>query len=161
FSMVKYKVIAKAGNFSDGMQNALPVLSNRTLVTETMPMWVRSGQSKTFVLEKLKNNTSKTLEHHRLTLEITSNPAWYAVQALPYLMEYPYECNEQTFARLYANALASHVANSNPRIKEVFQQWKSLKSSDALLSNLEKNQELKSLLIQETPWLRDAQSEAE
>ena len=155
---VQYKIIAKAGDFSDGEQNVLPVLSNRMLVTETLPMWVRSNQTKTFTLDKLKNNTSSSLKHHKLTLEVTSNPAWYAVQALPYLMEYPYECSEQTFARYYANTLASHIANSNPRIQEVFKQWK---SSDALLSNLEKNQELKSLIIQETPWLRDAQSETE
>ncbi|MGR7813463.1 alpha-2-macroglobulin family protein [Lacinutrix undariae] len=155
---VEYKVIAKSGNFSDGEQNALPVLSNRMLVTETLPMWVKSNETRTFTLDKLKNNTSSTLTHHKLSLEITSNPAWYAIQALPYLMEYPYECNEQTFSRYYANALASHIANSNPRIKAVFEQWK---SSDALLSNLEKNEELKSILIQETPWLRDAQSETE
>ncbi|MDY0780106.1 alpha-2-macroglobulin family protein [Tenacibaculum sp. IB213877] len=155
---VQYKVVAKAGDFSDGEQNVLPVLSNRMLVTETLPMWVRSNQTKTFTLDKLKNQTSTTLSHHKLTLEVTSNPAWYAVQALPYLMEYPYECSEQTFARYYANTLASHIANSNSRIQEVFNAWK---SSDALLSNLEKNQELKSLIIQETPWLRDAQSETE
>lgn len=155
---VQYKIIAKAGNFSDGEQNVLPVLSNRMLVTETLPMWIRSDQTKTFTLDKLKDNKSTTLKHHKLTLEMTSNPAWYAVQALPYLMEYPYECAEQTFSRYYANTLASYIANSNPRIQEVFNQWK---SSDALLSNLEKNQELKSLLIQETPWLRDAQSETE
>ncbi|PIB28223.1 alpha-2-macroglobulin family protein [Maribacter sp. 4G9] len=155
---VEYKIIAKSGTFSDGEQGALPVLTNRMLVTETLPMWVRSNENKTFVLDKLKNVSSTTLENHQLTLEITSNPAWYAVQALPYLMEYPYECNEQTFSRYYANTLASHIANSNPRIKEVFDQWA---NSDALLSNLEKNQELKSLLIQETPWLRDAQSETE
>ncbi len=155
---IQYKIVAKAGNFSDGEQNMLPVLSNRMLVTETLPMWVRSNQTKTFTLDKLKNNTSTSLKHHKLTLEITSNPAWYAVQALPYLMEYPYECSEQTFARYYANTLASFIANSNPKIQEVFNQWK---SSDALLSNLEKNQELKSLIIQETPWLRDAQSETE
>src|SRR5690606_38786580 len=94
---VQYKIIAKAGDYSDGEQNALPVLSNRMLVTETLPMWIRSIQTKTFTLEKLKNNTSTTLKNHKLTLEITSNPAWYAVQALPYLMEYPYECNEQVF----------------------------------------------------------------
>ena len=155
---VQYKVIAKAGDFSDGEQNALPVLSNSMLVTETLPMWVKSNQTKTFTLDKLKTNTSTTLKNHKLTLEVTSNPAWYAVQALPYLMEYPYECNEQTFSRYYANALASHIANSNPRIQEVFNQWR---NTDALLSNLEKNQELKSILIQETPWLRDAQSETE
>jgi len=89
---------------------------------------------------------------------MTSNPAWYAVQALPYLMEYPYECAEQTFSRYYANSLARHIANANPKIQEVFNQWK---NTDALLSNLEKNQELKSLMIQETPWLRDAQNETE
>jgi uncharacterized protein YfaS (alpha-2-macroglobulin family)/predicted DCC family thiol-disulfide oxidoreductase YuxK len=155
---VQYKIVAKAGDFSDGEQNALPVLSNRMLVTETLPMWIRSNESKTFSLDKLKNNTSSTLKNHKLTLEITSNPAWYAVQALPYLMEYPYECNEQTFSRFYANALASYIANSNPRIQEVFNQWK---SQDVLISNLEKNDELKSILIQETPWLRDAQSETE
>ena len=154
---VQYKIIAKAGDFGDGEQNMLPVLTNRTLVTESMPMWVRSNQTKTFNLDKLKNVSSTTLKHHKLTLEITSNPAWYAVQALPYLMEYPYECNEQTFSKYYANTLASHIATSNPRIKEVFEQWA---NSDALLSNLEKNEELKSLLIQETPWLRDAQSES-
>ena len=155
---VKYKIVAKAGDFTDGEENALPVLSNRMLVTETLPMWLRSGQTKTFTLDKLKNNSSTTLKSHYLTLEVTSNPAWYAVQALPYLMEYPYECAEQTFSRYYANALGSHIANSNPRIQEVFNQWK---TSDALLSNLEKNQELKSLIIQETPWVRDAQSETE
>ncbi|RRQ49332.1 alpha-2-macroglobulin [Maribacter algicola] len=155
---VQYKIVAKSGTYSDGEQGALPVLTNRMLVTETLPMWVRSNEDKTFVLDKLKNVSSKTLDHQKLTLEITSNPAWYAVQALPYLMEYPYDCNEQTFSKYYANTLASHIANSNPRIKEVFDQWA---NSDALLSNLEKNQELKSLLIQETPWLRDAQSETE
>ena len=155
---VQYKIVAKAGDFSDGEQNVLPVLSNRMLVTETLPMWVSSNQTKTFALNKLKKNTSSTLKNHKLTLEVTSNPVWYAIQSLPYLMEYPYDCAEQTFSRFYANTLASFVANSNPKIQEVFNAWK---SSDALLSNLEKNQELKSLIIQETPWLRDAQSETQ
>ncbi|MEM6685551.1 MAG: MG2 domain-containing protein [Bacteroidota bacterium] len=154
----QYTITARAGEFSDGEQNALPVLSNRMLVTETLPMWIRSNQTKTFTLDKLAESTSTTLTHHKLSLEMTSNPAWYAVQALPYLMEYPYDCSEQTFSRYYANTLASHIANSNPRIQQVFNQWK---SSDALLSNLEKNQELKSLILQETPWVRDAQSETE
>ncbi|GAA3565124.1 carboxypeptidase-like regulatory domain-containing protein [Snuella lapsa] len=156
--VVQYKVIAKSGNFSDGEQNILPVLTNRMLVTETLPMWIKSNEARTFTLDKLKTNTSSTLKHHKLTLEMTSNPAWHAVQALPYLMEYPYDCNEQTFSRYYANALASHIANSNPKIQDVFKQWA---TQDVLISNLEKNQELKQLLIQETPWLRDAQSETE
>ena len=155
-----YVVKAKAGNQTDAEQNFIPVLSNRMLVTETMPMWVRSGQSKAFVMDKLLHPQSKTLKNHKVTLEITSNPAWYAVQALPYLMEYPYECSEQTFSRYYANTLAAHIVKQNPKIKQVFDVWKNYQS-DALLSNLEKNQELKNILIEETPWLRDAKSESE
>ncbi|WP_150451046.1 alpha-2-macroglobulin family protein [Arenibacter lacus] len=155
---IQYKVMATANNYSDGEQNILPVLSNRTLVTETLPMWINGNQTKSFTMEKLKNPLSPTLRHHRLSLEITSNPVWYAVQALPYLMEYPSENNEQVFSRYYANTLGAHIAQSNARIQEVFSQWA---NSDALLSNLEKNQELKSILIAETPWLRDAQSESE
>lgn len=155
---VTYKILAQSGNYSDGEQNVLPVLTNRMLVTETLPMWINSNETKTFTLDKLKSTTSPTLKHHKLTLEITSNPAWYAVQALPYLMEYPYDCNEQIFSRYYANALAQSIVTSNPKIEAVFNQWK---SQDALLSALEKNPELKSILIEETPWLRDAESETE
>ncbi len=155
---VQYRIVAKAGDFSDGEQNILPVLSNRMLVTETMSLQVKENEKKTFTLEKLKNNTSKTLTNHKLTLEITSNPVWYAIQAIPYLMEFPHECSEQIFSRYYANSLAAYLMNSNPKIESVFKQWV---SSDALISNLEKNSELKSIIIEETPWLRDAQSETE
>jgi TonB-dependent SusC/RagA subfamily outer membrane receptor len=155
---VQYRIVASSGKFSDGEQNILPVLQNRMLVTETLPMSVRSGETKTFTLDKLKSNTSTTLKHHQVTMEVTSNPVWYAIQSLPYLIEYPHECAEQMFSRYYGNTLASFLLNSNPKLKQVFDQWS---SSGQLISALEKNPELKSLIIQETPWLRDAQSESE
>jgi len=98
-----------------------------------------------------------------LTVQITSNPAWYAVQALPYLMEFPHECSEQLFNRLYANTLARFIARSDPRIRKVFDAWKAeeLHGGKALLSNLEKNEQLKSVLLMETPWVRDAKSETD
>jgi uncharacterized protein YfaS (alpha-2-macroglobulin family) len=155
-----YRITAAAGNYSDGEENTLPVLPNRMLVTETMPMMVRAGQTKNFTFDKLVNENSKTLINKSLTLEYTQNPAWYAVQALPYMMEYPYECSEQIFSRYYANSLATGLVNKMPVIKRVFDQWK-LTNSAELLSNLEKNQELKATLIEETPWLRAAENETE
>jgi hypothetical protein len=155
---VKYRIVAKADDFSDGEENVLPILTNRMLVTESMPMPIRGNQSKTFNFEKLKNNKSKTLRHHRYTVEFTSNPAWYALQAMPYMMEYPYECAEQTFTRYYSNAIATHIMNSNPRIKEVIEKWGE-DSPEAFLSNLQKNQELKSLILEETPWVLNAKDE--
>jgi uncharacterized protein YfaS (alpha-2-macroglobulin family) len=160
-SAATYRVVARAGDFSDGEESTLPILTNRMLVTESLPLPVPGNSTKSFVFEKLKNSgSSTTIKNHKLTLEYTSNPAWYAVQALPYMMEYPYECNEQIFTRFYANSLASHIANSNPRIKRVFDSWKNTPNSEALLSNLEKNQELKAMLLQETPWVLDAKNES-
>jgi uncharacterized protein YfaS (alpha-2-macroglobulin family) len=155
-----YRLTADAGQYTDGEENTIPLLPNRMLVTESMPMMVRPGQGQTFTFDKLVNQTSKTLQNKSLTLEYTQNPVWYAVQALPYMMEFPYECSEQIFSRYYANSLATSLVNKMPVIKKVFDQWKST-SSTQLLSNLEKNQELKSILIEETPWLRDAENETE
>jgi len=157
---VTYRMVAKAGNFTDGEENTLPVLSNRTLVTESLPLWIKSKETKTFSLDKLINNHSQTLTNQKLTLEFTSNPAWYAIQALPYLMEFPYECAEQIFSRFYSNSIATHIVTSDPKIKKVFETWKNIQP-DALLSNLEKNQELKGLLLEETPWVREAKGESE
>jgi Bacterial Alpha-2-macroglobulin MG10 domain/Alpha-2-macroglobulin family/MG2 domain len=157
-SATMFRVVAKAGDFSDGEENVLPILSNRMLVTESMPMPIRGNQTREFKFEKLLNNKSKTLKHHRYTVEFTSNPAWYALQAMPYMMEYPYECAEQTFTRYYSNAIATHIMNSNPKIQKIIEDWGE-NSPEAFLSNLQKNQELKSLMLEETPWVLDAKSE--
>ncbi|MCP4146965.1 MAG: hypothetical protein GY757_04360, partial [bacterium] len=159
---VTYRLVAASGKFSDGEEQAVPILKNRMLVTETLPLPVRAGKSKDYTFKKLVNSDkSTTIKHHKLTLEFTANPVWYAVQALPYLMEYPHECMEQVFSRYYAHGIASHIVNSNPKIKRVFDVWKSTKDSNALLSNLEKNQELKSLLLHETPWVMNANNETQ
>ncbi|HEX7410683.1 MAG TPA: alpha-2-macroglobulin family protein, partial [Bacteroidales bacterium] len=159
---ITYRVTAQSGAYSDGEEMAIPVLTNRMLVTESLPLPINGKQTKTFKFDKLLNSGSagSTLRNHKLTLEFTSNPAWYAVQALPYLMEYPYQCAEQVFSRYYANSIATHIANSNPKIKRVFDSWKNL-SPDALRSNLEKNQELKAVLLEETPWVLQSNSESE
>ncbi len=156
---ILWRVTAQSGAFSDGEENLLPVVTNRMLVTESLVMSVRGGQTKNFELKSLSENTSRTAKTQAFTLEFTPNPAWYAVQSLPYLMEYPHECTEQIMSRLFANTLASSVANSNPKIKAVFDRWKS--EGKALTSNLAKNQELKTALLEETPWVLEAQSEAQ
>ena len=151
----------EGASFSDGEEAAIPVLTNRILVTESLPLNMRNTDAKTFKFEKLINSsTSSTLTTHALTVEYTSNPAWYAIQALPYLMEYPYECSEQTFSKYYANTLASFISNSSPKIKAVFERWK-ITDTAALMSNLQKNEELKAVLLQETPWVLDAQNETQ
>ena len=156
---VKYQVSASAGAFTDGEEAMLPVVTNRILITETLPLPVKAKETRTFVFKSMQANASSTADHHRYTVEMTTSPAWYAVQALPYLMEYPHECAEQIFNRLYANTLASHIAVKFPAIKQTYDTWRNT-NDDALLSNLQKNEELKSAMLDETPWVRDAMGES-
>ena len=154
---LQYKIIAKSGNFSDGEENILPVLSNSILVTESIPLWVREKSKKEVVFENLKNNDSKTLRNHLFTLEYTSNPVWMAIQSLPYLMEYEHECAEQTFSRYYANFIAKQIIESNPKVASVLESWK---NEGKTKSKLEINEELKSILLAETPWFFNADEDS-
>ena len=160
--VVVYRIKAKSGDFTDGEEKAIPVLKNRMLVTESLPMPLKGNQTRSFKFEKLINSgkDSKTLKNYKFTLEFSSNPAWYAVQALPYIMESEVESADNIFDRYYANSIASYLVNLNPKIKSVFDVWKNY-TPDALLSNLEKNEELKSAILQETPWVMDAKNETE
>jgi uncharacterized protein YfaS (alpha-2-macroglobulin family) len=158
-----WRIVAKAndGSVSDGEENMLPVLTNRMLVTESLTLHMRGSGTGNFRFDKLlSSGSSETLTNQALTVEYTSNPVWNAVQALPYMMQYPYECAEQTWNRYYANSLATVVANSSPKIKQVFEQWRT-EDTAALLSNLQKNEELKSVLLEETPWVLAAKNEAQ
>ncbi|MHC4204759.1 MAG: alpha-2-macroglobulin family protein, partial [Planctomycetota bacterium] len=154
-----YKAVGATTRLSDGEEGYLPVLSRRILVTESLPLPIRGPQTKEFEFTKLlESGQSDTLRHQSLTVQMVSQPAWYAVMALPYLMEYPYECSEQIFNRLYANTLAAYIANSDPKIRHIFEQWK---ATPALDSPLEKNEDLKTVTLEETPWVRQAIAESE
>jgi TonB-dependent SusC/RagA subfamily outer membrane receptor len=155
---LQYKIVAKSETHTDGESGILPVLSNRILVTEAQPLWIPSGKTKEVEFKKLKLPTSSTQKNHKFTLEYTSNPAWFAIKSLPYLMEFPYECAEQTFSRFYANALAEDIIIKNPKIESVFESWR---KNNAVESPLEKNETLKSILISESPWVRDLKTDQE
>lgn len=154
-----YKAVASTGKISDGEEGFIPVLSRRILVTESLPLPIRGAGVKKFNFDSLaKSVSSKTIKNVGLTVQMVSQPAWYAIMALPYLMEYPYECSEQVFNRFYANSLARHIVNSDPKIKRIFELWK---GTPALDSPLEKNQDLKAVMLEETPWYRAAQNESQ
>jgi hypothetical protein len=157
--VLTYRVVGATGSVSDGEEGFLPVLSRRILVTESLPLPIRGNQTKTFDFARLQlAGQSDTLQSQTLTVQMTSNPAWYAVMALPYLMEYPHQCSEQVFNRLYANSLGRHIVSSDPKIARIFEQWR---GTDALDSPLEKNQDLRNVLIAESPWLLAGKKESQ
>jgi hypothetical protein len=161
FNVLTYQVKATAGNYTDGEEKTVPVLPNRMLVTESLPLPINGKETKDFTFDKLlKSDESSSLKNYRLTLEFASNPAWYAVQALPVISDAKYKNTISVFGSFFANSIAFYLAKSDPKIQRVFESWKN-QSPESLLSNLEKNQELKTLILEQTPWVMQAQNEAE
>lgn len=144
--------------FSDGEQKAIAVLPNRMLVTDAVPVFVKEGQTKTFVLENLKNNTSKTATNVSNTLELTTNPIWEVIFALPSLKNDNHLSADVVFNKWFADVLATEIFKADPKMKTVFDEYQ---AKSLLNSNLEKNQELMQLLLDETPWVLDSKNETE
>lgn len=160
--MLGVRIIAESALFSDGEQHVLSVLPNRMLVTESMTMNVNGIQTKDFVLDKLAGNKSNTLSNYRLTLEYTGNPAWYAVQALPTLSNPTNENAVNWFASYYVNTLGSAITQQYPKVTNMIKAWKQQGGDkETLMSKLQKNEELKAVLLEETPWVLDAKDETE
>jgi hypothetical protein len=164
---------------SDGEQHYLPILPNRDHVTVTVPFTQHEPGTKTIDLQKLIPDDATQA---KLTVEYTNNPAWLMIQALPAIGHPHDDCALCQAASYYANALGLNIIAQNPQAKEVFEQWSSelengkMKNENSaapdhtaqsnsqfstLNSQLQKNQELKDLLLNETPWVIDADREQE
>ncbi len=156
------RIVAQNATFSDGEQHVLAVLSNRMLVTESMPIDILKAGTSTFTMDKLQQNNSSTVSNYRLTLEYASNPAWYAVQALPTMSNPTNENAVNWFASYYVNTLGSSIIRQYPKVSAMIQAWqKQGADKQTLVSKLQKDEELKSVLLEETPWVLDAKDETE
>ena len=155
--MIGCRIIAKGDKGSDGEQHLIPVLSNQIMLTESTPFYLFNKDQEIVHLQ-----TEKGIQPFRTTLELTANPIWYAVQALPTINQPENENIISWFGSYYGNTLAYHIASSHPRIQQAIRQWEA-KGEDVstLYSNLEKNPELKTILLQETPWVLEAENETD
>ena len=156
--------MATTDEFSDGEQHYLPILPNRERVTVTYPFTQNEPGTTTIDLTKLfpANSQQPTANSSKLTIEYTNNPAWLMIQALPAIGHPHDDCAICQAASLYANSIGKYIVDQVPQAKTVFAQWKLEQGSETSLhSQLEKNQELKDLVLNETPWVADADREQE
>lgn len=157
--MMVCRITAGGNGFSDGEQHYLPVMPSKELVTNTLP--ITQTQPGTVNIN-LGDVMPKHGETPRLTIEYTNNPAWLMVQALPFVANEPGDDAISTMAAYYANALGLDIIGKAPQAKATFAQWRQEKGTEtSMMSALEKNQELKQMVLSETPWVADASKESE
>jgi hypothetical protein len=153
--LVAYHIKASSELFTDSEEKALPILSNRVLVTEALPITIEEKGNYTFELDKLSKSTSTTQQHQNVVFDFTSNPVWSAVKSLPSASTTTYQSADALFNAYYINALGSKILTSNPSIKQVIANW------NVSSSELTKQPSLNTVDLTETPWVNAAQSESE
>lgn len=157
--LIAFRFTAYAGTFSDAEQRLLPVLCSEVFMTQTLPFTVKANSEQTFNFDAIANPSSNERDHS-LTLNFSSNPVWYAVQSLPYLANTKTDNAENAFYVFYANTLSSYIASKIPNLLNYIKKWQ-IETPEALHSQLERDQELKAIMLKETPWVLEAKSESE
>ncbi|MDR1500040.1 MAG: alpha-2-macroglobulin [Tannerellaceae bacterium] len=150
--LVGCRIIAESDNGSDGEQHLLPLLPDKISLTESTPIHLTGDTEKKVYMPSAGHP-------YRMTVEMSSNPVWYAVMALPSVAEPRSDNAISWFTAYYTRALSASIAVSNPRIRKVIEEWRADASSPTLLSNLEQNEDLKTILLEETPWTVEAKTE--
>lgn len=157
-SLLVCRIFAEGKDFSDGEQHYLPILPDAELVTNTVPFTQHEPGVKTIDLKQLFPDGGRD---EKLTVEYTNNPAWLTIQALPYINNAREDNAISLATAYYANSISAYLMQQSPRIRSVFEQWKREAGQKSLKSSLEKNQELKNIVLDETPWVADADRESD
>lgn len=151
------KITADCGTFADGEQHYLPLFSDKVEVIASMPFTIQGSGDHTVNIADTLTGSKVGATNRRLTIEYTSNPAWLALQALPLIDTPKWEDALTIAASYYAASLEHEIATISPEIKEAAKRWANEQTADTLLENaLLRNQDLKNLILTETPWATNA-----
>lgn len=151
-----YRVVATAGEFSDGEQQIVPIEPSTQPVIETYPFYL-SPDSLEFAM-----SLPKMSEGARLTLRYCDNPLWYVVTALPGLAEPAINTPTAAAASLFSVTLAEHLMATQPLLADAIKRWHAEgDDSEMLVSMLQRNPELKQFMLNATPWMMNAASDTE
>ena len=157
-SLLICQMTVSGTDFSDGEQHYLPILPATEHVTLTVPVTQHHPGVTTVDLSQL---VPADATQPKLTVEYTNQPAWLMTQALSVVGTPDNDNAISLAAAYYANSLGRHILKQNPQAERAFQLWKQETDATSLTSALEKNLELKDLLLNETPWVLEADNESE
>lgn len=153
---IGYRVKSSTADFADGEQSLIPVQPSTTPVIETVPFYLQPSEAD-FSL-KLPSMPADA----RVTLQFCENPAWYVVTALPGLLNLEPSTANEAGAAIFSAAIADGLLRSNPVVADALREWqRSDRSDSTLVSMLERNADLKIVLLNATPWMMDARSDTE
>ena len=152
------RVLFEADSHSDGEQRYLPVLEDKEWLTQTLPFVVSHAGDTVIHLDGLFQNHHSDASRRNLTVEYTANPLWYAVTALPSVLEPSTDDAQSLSAAYYASTLATRLSSLYPQLKNAVDLWL-YESGEELEGSLSMQEEPAGVVSDETPWMIGAKRE--
>lgn len=158
-TLLAARIVAEGNGLSDGEQQWLPILPDREYVVNTIPFYQNHKGDQEIDLSHLFPAGCKD---KKLTVEYTANPLWLVLQSMPTLANPNDKDAASLSAAIFANVLGKKILSSSPLIAKTIALWKhEAGKENSLVSNLAKNSELKTMVLDETPWVSAAENEGE
>ena len=152
------RVLFEADSHSDGEQRYLPVLEDKEWLTQTLPFVVSHAGDTVIHLDGLFQNHHSDASRRSLTVEYTANPLWYAVTALPSVLEPSTDDAQSLSAAYYASTLSTRLSSLYPQLKNAVDLWL-YESGEELEGSLSMQEEPAGVVSDETPWMIGAKRE--
>lgn len=150
---IGYRVRSASGAFTDGEQSAIPVLEAAGTVIESTEFYLNPSDDKPFSL------TVKAKDDAQLTLQYCQNPVWTVVKAMRGISASESLTSGGLVSKLFSALAGKHIVEHNPDIASALRQWSDDPSEQALESMLSRNETLKQLVLNQTPWVQTAASQ--
>ncbi len=155
---VNLSSIASSGNISDGEERSIPVLPGRMHLVQSRFIALKDNQPKKLQFPDLLANNDPSLINEKLAVTIDGQLFFSTLKSLPYLVEYPYECTEQTLNRFLAAGIMASLFNKNPNLAKAAA---TMSQRDTQYEPWTKDDPNKRMLLEETPWLAQSSGDSQ
>ena len=155
---VAFKVTARAGDLSDGELRPLPILPGRMHLVESRFVTLRPGKPRTMSFPDLARGDDPTLVNEQMVVSVDAQLFYGVLQALPYLIDYPYECTEQTLNRFLSTAILSGMFQQYPAVAKMAAE---MAKRETRLETWAETDPNRKMALEETPWLQEARGGAD
>lgn len=146
-----FRVVAKTGDFSDGELRVLPLLPSRMHLVQSKFATLRDKDSRTLMFDDLAKSDDATRINEQLVVTIDAQLFFTVLQALPYLVRYPYECTEQTLNRFVSTGIVTSVFRDHPAVAKMAAKFS---KRDTPLETFDSMDPNRKIALEEAPWLQ-------
>ncbi len=151
--MVAFKVVAKSGSISDGEQRPLPLLPGRMHLSQSRFVSLKDQDRRELVFQELKAGGDPSLLNEQMVVTVDTQLFYSVLSALPYLVNYPYECTEQTLNRFLSTGILGSVYARYPAVARIAEE---LSKRDTVFETFDAVDSNRKMALEETPWLVEA-----